>query len=100
MPLTFDMDTPDSLGPLRLLLSDCQLAIEEEIEAVQADLTRRQLDSPISTLSGWVRRESGFGHRYEFQITGRMYDIRADDHVRVRTGGRESLGNVVAFDRG
>jgi hypothetical protein len=94
-----DMDAPDSLGPLRLLLADCQLAIEEEIEAVQADLTRRQLDSPISTLAGRVRRKSGFGYRYEFQITGGMYDIRADDHVRLRAGGRESLGNVVAFDR-
>lgn len=93
------MDAPDSLGPLRLLLADCQLAIEEEIEAVQADLTRRQLDSPISTLAGWVRRESGVGHRYEFQITGGMYDIRTNDHVRLRTAGRESLGNVVAFDR-
>ena len=80
-------------------MADCQLAIEEEIEAIQTDLTRRQLDSPISTLAGWVRRESGVGHRYEFQITGGMYDIRADDHVRLRTGGRESLGNVVAFDR-
>ena len=46
-----------------------------------------------------MRRESGVGHRYEFQIAGGMYDIRADDHVRIRTGVRESLGNVVAFDR-
>ncbi len=88
------------MEPLWLLLSDFQLAIEEEIEAVQADLVRRGLDQVIPVLSGRSRGEAGAGYRYAFQIAGGRYDIRADDRVRIRTSGRESLGMVHRFDRG
>ncbi|MCG8468168.1 MAG: AAA domain-containing protein [Gemmatimonadetes bacterium] len=94
------MDAPDSLEPLWLLLSDCQLAIEEEIQAVRTDLARRNLDGPIAALSGRARGDAGSGTRYGFQIAGGMYDIRIDDRVRVRTAGRETLGVVVSFERG
>lgn len=81
-------------------MSDFQLAIEEEVEAVQANLARRGLEQPIPALSGRVRGEAGAGYRYAFQIAGERYDIRADDRVRIRTAGRESLGMVHRFDRG
>ncbi len=94
------MHAPDSLEPLWLLLSDCQLAIEEEIEAVLADLTRRNISGPIPALSGRSRGDAGTGTRYAFQIAGGKYDIRSDDRVRIRTNGRETLGLVLRFDRG
>lgn len=75
------------------------MAIEEEIEAVAADLSRRRLDRPIPALSGRLRGEAGTGHRYTFQIAGGTYDIRADDRVRIHAGGREALGTVHRFDR-
>ena len=93
------MQTPDSLESLRLLLADLRVAIEEEIEAVAADLSRRRLDRPIPALSGRLRGEAGTGHRYTFQIAGGTYDIRADDRVRIHAGGREALGTVHRFDR-
>lgn len=84
---------------MRLLLADLQVAIEEEIEAVAADLSRRRLDRPIPALSGRLRGEAGAGHRYTFQVAGGTYDIRADDRVRIHAGGREALGTVHRFDR-
>lgn len=75
------------------------MAIEEEIEAVAADLARRRLDRPIPALSGRLRGEAGTGYRYAFQIAGGTYDIRADDRVRIHTGGRDALGVVHRFDR-
>ena len=84
---------------MRLLLADLRVAIEEEIEAVAADLSRRRLDRPIPALSGRLRGEAGTGHRYTFQIAGGTYDIRADDRVRIHAGGREALGTVHRFDR-
>ena len=80
-------------------MADLRLAIEEEIEAVAADLSRRRLDRPIPALSGRLRGEAGTGHRYTFQIAGGTYDIRADDRVRIHAGGREALGTVHRFDR-
>ena len=82
-----------------LLLADLRVAIDEEIEAVSADLSRRRLDRPIPALSGRLRGEAGTGHRYTFQIAGGTYDIRADDRVRIHAGGREALGTVHRFDR-
>ena len=82
-----------------LLLADLRVAIEEEIEAVAADLSRRRLDRPIPALSGRLRGEAGTGHRYTFQIAGGTYDIRAEDRVRIHAGGREALGTVHRFDR-
>ncbi len=82
-----------------LLLADLRVAIEEEIEAVAVDLSRRRLDRPIPALSGRLRGEAGAGHRYTFQIAGGTYDIRADDRVRIHAGGREALGTVHRFDR-
>ena len=80
-------------------MADLRIAIEEEIEAVAADLSRRRLDRPIPALSGRLRGEAGTGHRYTFQIAGGTYDIRADDRVRIHAGGREALGTVHRFDR-
>lgn len=82
-----------------LLLADLRGAIEEEIEAVAADLARRRLDRPIPALSGRLRGEAGTGYRYTFQIAGGTYDIRADDRVRIHAGGRDALGVVHRFDR-
>ena len=64
-----------------------------------ADLGRRGLDRPIPALSGRSRGEAGAGYRYAFQIAGGRYDIRVDDRVRIRTGGRDALGAVHRFDR-
>ncbi len=75
------------------------MAIEEEIEAVAADLSRRRLDGPIPALSGRLRGEVGTGYRYAFQIAGGTYDIRAEDRVRIHAGGRDALGVVHRFDR-
>ncbi len=80
-------------------MADLQVAIEEEIEAVAADLSRRRLDRPIPALSGRSRGEAGTGYRYAFQIAGGTYDIRADDRVRIHSGGRDALGVVLRFDR-
>ncbi|MDE2661627.1 MAG: AAA domain-containing protein [Gemmatimonadota bacterium] len=80
-------------------MADLRGAIEEEIEAVAADLARRRLDRPIPALSGRLRGEVGTGYRYAFQIAGGTYDIRADDRVRIHTGGRDALGVVHRFDR-
>jgi len=85
---------------LWLLLSNCQLAIEEEIEAVRADLARRNIAGPIPALSGRARGDAGAGTRYAFQIAGGSYDIRSDDRVGIRADGKETLGRVVRFDRG
>ncbi|WP_420636550.1 DEAD/DEAH box helicase [Candidatus Palauibacter sp.] len=93
------MQTPDSLESLWLLVADLRLAVEEEIEAVTADLVRRGLDRPVPALSGRSRGEAGTGYRYAFQIAGGMYDIRADDRVRIHAGGRDALGVVHCFDR-
>ena len=80
-------------------MADLRVAIDEEIEAVTADLSRRRLDRPIPALSGRLRGEAGTGYRYAFQIAGGTYDIRADDRVRIHAGGREALGVVHRFDR-
>ena len=80
-------------------MADLRVAIDEEIEAVTADLARRRLDRPIPALSGRLRGEAGTGYRYAFQIAGGTYDIRADDRVRIHAGGREALGVVHRFDR-
>ncbi len=80
-------------------MADLQVAIEEEIEAVTANLSRRRLDRPIPALSGRSRGEAGTGYRYAFQIAGGTYDIRADDRVRIHSGGRDALGVVLRFDR-
>lgn len=80
-------------------MADLRLAIDEEIEAVTADLARRRLERPIPALSGRSRGEAGAGYRYAFQIAGGMYDIRADDRVRIHTGGRDALATVHRFDR-
>ena len=101
------MQTPDfsgsspesSLESLWLLLADLRGAVEEEIEAVTTDLSRRRLDRPIPALSGRLRGEAGTGYRYTFQIAGGTYDIRADDRVRIHAGGRDALGTVHRFDR-
>lgn len=105
------MQTPDSLGSspessvesalesLWLLLADLRGAVEEEIEAVTTDLSRRRLNRPIPALSGRLRGEAGTGYRYTFQIAGGTYDIRADDRVRIQAGGRDALGTVHRFDR-
>ncbi|MDX1577065.1 MAG: AAA domain-containing protein, partial [Gemmatimonadota bacterium] len=94
------MSAPDSLEPLWLLLSDCQLAIEEEVAAVTEDLARRRLERPVPALSGRAKGEAGGAHRYAFQIAGGIYDIRAEDRVRIRAGGREATGVVLGFERG
>ena len=62
-------------------------------------LIRRGLDRPIPALSGRSRGEAGAGYGYAFQIEGGRYDIRADDRVRIHTGGRDALGVVRRFDR-
>lgn len=80
-------------------MADLRGAIEEEIDAVAADLSRRRLDRPIPALSGRLRGEAGTGYRYAFQIAGGTYDIRADDRVRIQAGGRDALGVVHRFDR-
>ena len=80
-------------------MADLRLAVEDEIEAVTADLVRRGLDRPIPALSGRLRGEAGTGYRYVFQIAGGRYDIRADDRVRIHAGGRDALGVVRRFDR-
>ncbi len=80
-------------------MADLRLAVEEEIEAVTADLVRRGLERPIPALSGRLRGEAGTGYRYAFQVAGGMYDIRADDRVRIHAAGRDALGVVHRFDR-
>lgn len=91
---------PRALEPLWLLLADCQRALEEEIVAVRTELARRGLDAPITALSGSARGEAATGYRYLFQLPRGIYDIRVEDRVRIRAGGRESLGIVLEVDRG
>ena len=62
-------------------------------------LIRRGLDRPIPALSGRARGQAGAGYGYAFQVEGGRYDIRADDRVRIHTGGRDALGIVRRFDR-
>lgn len=90
-------DLPEDLW---LLIADCQGALEEEIDAVRADLARRGLEEPIPAAWGRVARDGGPGFEYSFQLPGGgRLDIRPDDRVRVRVGGRETLGVVRRHDR-
>jgi hypothetical protein len=84
---------------LWLLIADCQRALEEEIEAVRADLGRRGLEAPIPATAARLMRDGGAGFDYSFQVPGGRRDIRPDDHVRVRLENRESLGVVRRYDR-
>jgi hypothetical protein len=94
-----DSGAADGHEVLWLLLGDCQRALEEEIEAVRDELARRGLESPIPAVSGSSRGEAGLGFRYAFQIPSGRHDIRADDRVRIRGAGRETLGIVLEYDR-
>ena len=85
--------------PLGLILADSQRALEEEIDAVQAELSRRGLRDPITGLHGRSRGEAGSGFRYAFQLPPGRCDIRAEDRVRILANGRETLGLVLEFDR-
>jgi hypothetical protein len=84
---------------LWLLIADCQRALEEEIDAVRADLGRRGLEAPIRATSARLMRDGGAGFDYSFQVPGGRRDIRPDDHVRVRTENRETLGVVRRYDQ-
>ena len=94
-----DNGDADGHEVLWVLLDDCQRAIAEEIEAVQEELVRRGLQAPIPAVAGSSRGEAGIGFRYGFQIPPGRYDIRADDRVRIRGSGRETLGVVLEYDR-
>jgi RecA/RadA recombinase len=89
-------DPPEDLW---LLIADCQRALEEEIDAVRADLARRGLETPILAPWGRLTRDGGAGFEYSFQLPGGRLDIRPDDRVRVRVDGRETLGVVRRHDR-
>lgn len=67
---------------------------------MRAELDRRRLGEPVPAQAGRLRGDAGAGHRYAFQIAGGMYDIRPEDRVRIRAGGREAWGVVLRFERG
>ncbi len=92
-------DRPILGESVALLLADCQRALEEEIEAVQADLGRRGLALPVPAV-GRLGRENPGGFSYAFQLPRGRLDIRGGDRVRIRLrGGREPLAVVREFDR-
>ena len=66
-------------GELQRLVDGCRGAIEEEIDAVRADLDRRGLGGPIAAVSG--TRVSGLGSTrfYEWTLPPGKYGMRVDD---------------------
>jgi hypothetical protein len=84
---------------LASILDGCIEAVEEEIDAVRLDLTRRGLDEPLPAADGHLVRTGAPGFLYEFQLARAPYDIRPEDGVWVRVEGSEALGFVAGFDR-
>jgi hypothetical protein len=80
------------------LLEGFQRAIDEEILAIQNDLGRRGIGSPVEAAGGHEVDVDSNGFAYDWTLPPGRYVIRADDAVRVSCQGTESLGFVTAWD--
>ena len=81
------------------ILDGCLEALGEEVHAVQEELARRGLDTPLPGREGRVHDAAGGSFFYEWRIPQGSYDIRPDDAVRVRTETGEAQGFVLGYHR-
>jgi len=89
---------PDA-AELNEILNGCLEAIDQEIDAVRAGLSRRGLEGPIPATSGH-RVQSGAGLVYEWRLESRTIDVRPDDAVRISSPVGHTRGFVTGFERG
>jgi hypothetical protein len=80
------------------LVDGCRGAIEEEIDAVRADLDRRGLGGPISAIAGTRVSGAGSTRFYDWTLPAGRYGMRIDDAVTIETESGSGLGFVVRFD--
>ena len=83
---------------LNEILDGCLEAIDQEIDAVRAGLSRRGLEGPVQATGGH-RRRAATGLVYEWQLEPRGIDVRPDDAVRISSPAGNSRGFVVGYDR-
>lgn len=83
---------------LRPLLEGCRGAVQEEIDAVRADLERRGLADPVLATGGTRVPGSGATRTYDWTLPSGSFKIRVDDAVSIETESGSCLGFVVRFD--
>lgn len=87
----------DGLGPL---IDGCRGAVQEEIDAVRADLERRGLASPVTATAGTRVAGSSTTRMYDWTLPSGTYAIRVDDAVSIESESGTGLGFVVKFEPG
>ena len=83
---------------LKRLITGCRAAIDEEIDAVRADLERRGIAGPIAPVAGTPVSGVGTTRLYDWTLPPGRYGMRVDDAVTIETGNGSGLGVVVRFD--
>jgi hypothetical protein len=83
---------------LDALLSGSRLALEQEIEAVRADLESRGLGAPLPGTGGRRVSPAGAPPQYEWTLPRGNYGIRLDDAVHVESERGRGLGMVTRYD--
>ncbi|MFQ5678863.1 MAG: DEAD/DEAH box helicase [Gemmatimonadota bacterium] len=81
------------------IVGGCLRGLEEEIEAVRLELTRRGLERPVAAGGGRLSETGGSGFHYEWTLPRTGLQIRHDDGVRIRSERGETLGFVTDYDR-
>lgn len=91
--------SPEDGREFETLVAGCLQGLAEEIEAVREELKLRGLERPVPASGGRLLEEGAAGYRYEWLLSGREYNIRPDDGVRVRAEAGETLGFVMGYHR-
>ena len=77
---------------LRRLVDGCRGAIEEEIDAVRADLDRRGLGGPITVVGGTRVAGRATTRVYDWTLPPGKYVMRIDDAVTIETPESNRIG--------
>jgi hypothetical protein len=83
---------------LDALIDGSRLALEEEIEAVRAELQSRGLGDPLPATGGRRVSPPGAPPQYEWDLPPGRYGIRIDDAVQVESERGRGLGIVTRYD--
>jgi len=83
---------------LDALIDGSRLALEEEIEAVRADLASRGLAEPLAATGGRRVSPPGTPPQYEWELPPGRYGIRVDDAAQVESERGRGLGVVTRYD--